>query len=719
MNLLIKSVFFVIITAGIIEAAIISDYRMDECKWNGSAEEVVDQTGSYNAKVDIAGSTDTVKTGRINRAGVFNENGVINSAVAIPETVLNGRSEFTFTTWVYITDSDVNSKNTFLSAERSDTSDSDEILFRVYKGKIKLVYNGHQYTFDNLNSSLLFSGQWTFIGLTLGNTGNGNEACVFLNDGDINNQKYQCAPLTGNTTLNIKHLVLAQDRAGNKTDNYYPEGDLVGKMDEVKFFSAPKQYGELQSIYLKEQAGKYYDGSLSVPVVCIPKPQINYHMDECYWLNNSGTPKDVKDSTANGYDASSSNSAAIVTNTVSPPLCNYGSFSAKPDLVLTEDTTAGNTNEGFSTSFWIKADQDFEKWAVVLTKTKSYFWDDGWGFVNPTGSGKTLRFFINGYSGTHINTTIDSNDGWVHVVGTYDKVTLRLYINGVEIGAESTTESINNSGDSMRMGWDNDNDGEFIGALDEVKFWDQALTASDVSDIYNNEKDGKDYKGQLRICPSCEASIAAHTWEYVGIPAELRGHSYTIADVFGNNISNKYEKDWRVYERSYSDTNNSSKYKFLTSKNEVLTFGKGYLLGSSNTETWNVNNILSVDYNATNSACTTQRCVEIDIRSVSSDGSDGTGPYRYNLSGFTGKVPVDWSDCRFIVDSTVYTPSAAEAAGYVSKSIWKYNPNSGNDYTTCDDTTPGGCKLEPYKAFWIEVHATTLGKTVKLLIPKE
>ena len=93
------------------------------------------------------------------------------------------------------------------------------------------------------------------------------------------------------------------------------------------------------------------------------------------------------------------------------------------------------------------------------------------------------------------------------------------------------------------------------------------------------------------------------------------------------------------------------------------------------------------------------------------------------MLGFIGHKPVDWADCRFVIDGTAYTPSDAEAAGYADKQIWQYNPGASganaNGYTTCDDTTPGGCKLEPYKGFWVILHGPTKGKSVQLLIPKE
>ena len=212
----------------------------------------------------------------------------------------------------------------------------------------------------------------------------------------------------------------------------------------------------------------------------------------------------------------------------------------------------------------------------------------------------------------------------------------------------------------------------------------------------------------------------------MGIPIDLRTDSKTVAETF-QGMTGTYDTDWRVYRRDYSDTNNSSWYTYLNAT-DSMEFGKGYWLGNalSTVETWNVAGTQAVDYDSTHPDCPANQCVEIDVKSASLDseaGDDllGTGPYRYNLTGFVGKSPVSWADCRFIIDGTAYTPTAAESAGYASKVIWQYNPGAGdaNGYTSCDDTTPGSCMLEPYKGFWVELRGPTKNLPVKLLIPRE
>jgi len=129
--------------------------------------------------------------------------------------------------------------------------------------------------------------------------------------------------------------------------------------------------------------------------------------------------------------------------------------------------------------------------------------------------------------------------------------------------------------------------------------------------------------------------------------------------------------------------------------------------------------------------CVASKCVEIDLVPVSLDANAtlpddllGTGAYRNHLSGFVGlKKPVDWADCRFIIDGQAYTPQEAEENNFASRQVWLYNPHgsgaNNNGYTTCADNSPGGCKLVPFKGFSVELHGPTKNKTVKLLIPQE
>lgn len=503
----------------------------------------------------------------------------------------------------------------------------------------------------------------------------------------------------------------------------------IGLIIDEDLYVDNRKHGAAESAGLLIFSQDFVFDSAFNPGACIVQPVLDYRMDECSWFDSaSGVSKDVKDSSSNAFDATSSGAAALTTNVANVPQCNYGTFVAQPDLVAVEDATAGNTGGGLTVSVWLKPSA-MTNWQAIVTKSKAYDWDDGWGFVHYSGDANNeIRFFVNQYDNSY--TAQLTLDIWNHVVATYDKQKIRIYVNGVEFGTGlNYTSTVVNSGvtDPMRIAYDDPGDDEYIGGVDEVKFWDQALTTKDIEVMYNNESNSLNFDGTVRTCNTCKASMAANTWEMISIPADLRSNNYSVASVLSDDIGGTYGTDWIVFDRNYSDTNNSSWYTALA-ESTVLKFGEGYFFSSKNNGTWDVNDIPAVDYNATNSDCPANRCVEVDLKAVSLDGATddlvGTGSYRNYLTSFPGKAPVNWADCRFILDGTAYTPSAADAngTGFASKQIWQYNPGAGansNGYTTCDDVTPGGCKLEPYKAFWVQLRGATKGTSVKLLIPQE
>jgi hypothetical protein len=313
---------------------------------------------------------------------------------------------------------------------------------------------------------------------------------------------------------------------------------------------------------------------------------------------------------------------------------------------------------------------------------------------------------------------------------TYDEQTSTQNISGSIINADiDMLIGANQDGNSVSH--------NFQGYIDEIKIFNITLTDDEIKKIQDNDLHQNNYDGSYRQISTCNASIKANSWELVGIPADFRKNSNpksTVADIFSDDMHGEYGSDWILYKRDYSDINNSSWYTVLN-EDEELAFGKGYWLGSKFDNNWSENGASIVDFNSsynTTNDCISHKCVEIDLTSTSKDfeedGDDGTGAYRYNMVGFIGKTPINWADCRFIVmdldgnNKEILTPTDMEDRDYAKKQIWIYNPSTNdannNGYITCNDTTPGGCMLEPYKGFWIELHGKTKNKIVKLLLPQ-
>jgi hypothetical protein len=323
---------------------------------------------------------------------------------------------------------------------------------------------------------------------------------------------------------------------------------------------------------------------------------------------------------------------------------------------------------------------------------------------------------------------------WHFISVRYEGSTLSLSVDN-ENATASVSGSIDNASNRPLLLASGQNTAYFNGKMDEIKIFGVALGDDEITTLKAHDEAGDDYTGIQRGAVSCVAAIEEHTWELIGIPADFRSASNTkttVADIFDDDMGGTYGTDWRVYRRDYNTTDNNSSYHYMA-LGDTLKFGAGYWLGSKINGNWSENGAVSVDYNSSTNGtndCPAERCVEIWLTPVSLDNTatppddlNGSGPYRYYMTGFIGKIPVNWADCRLIISDAdgsnreLMTPSDANATGYMANEIWKYDPNSSG-YATCTDTD-AECKLEPYKGFWVELHGPTKNKTVKLLIPKE
>jgi hypothetical protein len=482
--------------------------------------------------------------------------------------------------------------------------------------------------------------------------------------------------------------------------------------------------------------GNFLDGFKVGPVV-------QYKMDECYWLGSGY--EDVYDSSLNGADGEALNGVYIVTDDA---VVNHaGSFDGSDDFISIDDNGALELDQTFTLTMWLKpksvrSDVIIQKYTDARRDSNKL----GWRLRYDSSRRKDDLVFEIKIDGSFEKVTISdltsqrgwNDDTWHSIAVRYDGNSLILQFDDLDSTLNNLSGSIENSDHVLAIGAQDDGNQAYEGLIDEVKIFAVALGDDEIATLKAHDEAGENYTGVSRPAVECGASIGGHTWDLIGIPADFRSASnakITVDDIFGDEMNGNYMDDWRVYRREYNSTDNNSSYK-LMSATDTLEFGTGYWLGSKLDSRWSENGAEAVDYNSSTNGtndCPAERCVEIPMRSVSLDEAEddlnGTGPYRYYMTGFTGKSPVNWSDCRLIISDPdgsnrqVLTPSEAENADYMLKQIWQYNPSSseadGKGYTTCDDVTPGDCKLVPYKGFWVELHGKTKNKTVKLLIPKE
>ncbi|OXU16029.1 LamG domain-containing protein [Sedimentisphaera salicampi] len=152
------------------------------------------------------------------------------------------------------------------------------------------------------------------------------------------------------------------------------------------------------------------------------------------------------------------------------------------DRVLTSSyVDIGST---FTAAGWMKLPQDFGgAWNRFLTTS-----DAGTGFcITQGGNTENLKFTVNG-NWAMPNAGQLTPGQWQHIAGTYDGSEANLYVNGELVAGPISMPVPSEPEQIIAMGRDQNSwETGFTGLFDEVKIYDNALSASEISDLYNAE----------------------------------------------------------------------------------------------------------------------------------------------------------------------------------------------------------------------------------------
>lgn len=194
------------------------------------------------------------------------------------------------------------------------------------------------------------------------------------------------------------------------------------------------------------------------------------------YVTNGGSVKDQfsisKSATTSGYhyDPSLSLSGS-----------NYFDIPSSSSLQLSKFTLAA----------WFKTSTDYSSDAFIVNK----------GGLSSDNPGENLNYGIWMSSTEQIKGGFEASNGdnnwvtspnsyrdglWHYAVVTFDGSTIKFYVDGVLIASKSTSASPDNSGSQpLRVGADSNTlKSFFTGNVDEVRVWNRALSAQEVSDAY-------------------------------------------------------------------------------------------------------------------------------------------------------------------------------------------------------------------------------------------
>ncbi|MDP3723084.1 MAG: LamG domain-containing protein [Candidatus Omnitrophota bacterium] len=207
-----------------------------------------------------------------------------------------------------------------------------------------------------------------------------------------------------------------------------------------------------------------------------------------YWKLDEGGGTSVRDAVSVN-DGTATNGP---TWTTSGKLGKALSFDGTNDYVSLSPSSFPSGATPRTVSVWLKtatvADQlIFSYGTVANTQEWQLFVGTGTG-CGVEGGGNALGTITLGTSGAGngvcgVQTVTDNV--WHHVVGVYDGTTIKIYIDGVLKNSGPRTSNLGLSYATIGGGYPNAPGYYFNGTIDEVSLWSKALSAAEITDLYN------------------------------------------------------------------------------------------------------------------------------------------------------------------------------------------------------------------------------------------
>lgn len=242
-----------------------------------------------------------------------------------------------------------------------------------------------------------------------------------------------------------------------------------GLIDEVAIFNSELSVSNVSSMY---NGGVPNDISSLSPVGW-------WRMGE----NDGGSGTTITDQGSGSNNGTLENGPTFSTVVPEAPLPNQYSISldGSDDYMDIPDSTALETT-AFTWSAWFYCTAINRHNPIVDTSTSVSNYDGYHIRVNTTNN---IRFVSYSASNFMDSTTAVSANTWYHVVATHEAGSDKLYVNGTLEASGSASSFSMSDAANLRVGSASIYSMYHQGLIDEVSFFNSALSASNVTAIYN------------------------------------------------------------------------------------------------------------------------------------------------------------------------------------------------------------------------------------------
>jgi MSHA biogenesis protein MshQ len=222
--------------------SLLANYQMEEASWSGDANEVVDQTGNYNATAingPLTADDTPAISGNPGTCSYGSFDGV-NDYIALPNSFDNLQDSFTITAW--INPSNVNSGSRIFVDDENNSQGFGFSLGDPGNGKLRFYSRGvNPISVDTENS--ISPNTWTFV--TAVHDSINKTRQIYING--------VAQTITGGSTSNTYTGNWGVDTGpasiGGETDSGETNNRFTGNMDEVRVYQGALSAGQIAEIY--------------------------------------------------------------------------------------------------------------------------------------------------------------------------------------------------------------------------------------------------------------------------------------------------------------------------------------------------------------------------------------------------------------------------------------------------------------------------------------